>query len=301
MDSPNSVSILGPLACLTTATLWAISVHLFRSPIETFGARSVNLLKCSFAALLQGFTVLLLGQVSHLLTAPATSLLWIAASGILGLTIGDTALFAAVARLGVQRTLLLQTLAPIFVAIIAGLFMGEQLGSHTAIGGILILAGVTAVVFPSRNSRNHESWHLTGVLLAILAALGQAVGLVLAKQGMHDIAILPASFLRLASATLGLLIVGALTGRLQRFRELLLDRAVRLRVVPATFLGTYLALFLMMSGIAWSPTSVSAVLLSTAPVFSLFLERVVAGRPITARGLIGTLLALAGIAVVSGG
>lgn len=300
MVNPNSASILGPLACLTTATLWAISVHLFRSPIETFGARSVNLLKCSLAALLQGFTVLLLGQVNHLFTAPTTSLLWIAASGIVGLTIGDTALFAAVARLGVQRTLLLQTLAPIFVAITAGLFLDEQLSSQTILGGIVILAGVATVVFPSRGS-NAQAWHPKGILLAVLAALGQAVGLVMAKQGMHDVAIMPASFLRLLSAALGLIIMGALTGRLQQLYTIFSDRRVLTRIAPATFLGTYLALFLMMVGIAWSPASIGAVLLSTAPVFSLFLERVFLGQAITARGLIGTMLAIVGIAVVSGG
>ena len=300
MVNPDSVSILGSLACLTTATLWAISVHLFRSPIETYGARSVNLLKCSFAALLQGLTILLLGQASQLLMAPAASLLWIAASGIVGLTIGDTALFAAVARLGVQRTLLLQTLSPIFVAITAGLFLGEQLGLQTVLGGILILTGVAVVVFPSRSS-SHASWHLTGILLAVLAALCQALGLVLAKQGMQDVAVMPASFLRLTSAALGLLIVGGLTGRWQQLRELFLDRRLLARIAPATFFGTYLALFLMMVGIAWSPASVGSVLLATAPVFSLFLERLARGVPITARGLFGTLLALVGIAVVSGG
>jgi drug/metabolite transporter (DMT)-like permease len=55
----------------------------------------------------------------------------------------------------------------------------------------------------------------------------------------------------------------------------------------------------MMAGVALAPAPVAAVLLGTSPVFSLFLEAVVEKRPVTARGLLGTLLAVAGVGVLS--
>jgi drug/metabolite transporter (DMT)-like permease len=71
------------------------------------------------------------------------------------------------------------------------------------------------------------------------------------------------------------------------------------RVLPATLFGTYLAMLLMMAGIALAPATVAAVLLATTPVFSLLLESWVERRLPTATGILGTLLAIAGVAILT--
>jgi drug/metabolite transporter (DMT)-like permease len=112
---------------------------------------------------------------------------------------------------------------------------------------------------------------------------------------------MPASFLRLAAATVGLLLVAAVGGRLHRVGRLLTDRARMGRVVPATMLGTYIALFAMMAGVALAPAAVAAVLLSTAPVFSLFIDRWIYKTPLRLAAVTGTLTAVAGVAVLTSG
>ena len=62
MDALDSPTLLGQLACLGAALLWAIALTIFRRPIEIFGARRINLAKCSLAAVFQGLTVVLLGR-----------------------------------------------------------------------------------------------------------------------------------------------------------------------------------------------------------------------------------------------
>ena len=54
-------------------------------------------------------------------------------------------------------------------------------------------------------------------------------------------------------------------------------------------------------GLSLAPAAIAAVLLSTPPVFSLFIEAFVEKRPITLNGLAGTLLAVIGVAVLSTG
>ncbi|UCF66257.1 MAG: DMT family transporter [Acidobacteriota bacterium] len=303
---------------MSAALFWAVSLAMFRGPIGRHGARTINLAKCLLAAVLQGLTVLALGQMDGLLIAPARSIWLIAVSGLVGLTLGDTALFASVARIGVHRALLLQTLAPVFTAIIAALWLGERTTGLQAVGAVLILSGVALVVAPRREvplsmpadssggtapvalNPGPRSWALAGSLLGVVAAFGQGCGLVLAKVGMEQMPVLPASFLRLTTAALGLAIVGLAAGRLASLGRLARTRHAYTRVVPATLLGTYLALFLMMAGIALAPASIAAVLLSMSPVFSLVLETVVDRRPLTVRGVGGTFLALAGVAVLTG-
>jgi len=303
----------GEAACLTAALLWALSLAVFRASIATHGARTINLAKCALATVLQGATVLALGQAGTLWTASTRDLTLLAASGVIGLTLGDTALFAAMTRIGLHRTLLLQTLSPVFAAVIAALWQGERPTSIQAVGAAIVLVGVGVVVSPSRAKRRENaepgpgkvvgarSWAAAGVFLAILAAFGQGSGLVLAKVGMAEVPVIAASFFRLAAAAIGLALLGAAGGQLHKLGRVARSRPDLVQVVPATFFGTYLALFAMMAGVALAPASVAAVLLSTSPMFSLLIERVVDKRPVTARGLVGTLLAIAGVAVLVNG
>ena len=299
------MTLAGALACLSSALLWAVALTLFRGPIAEHGARQINLAKCTLAAVLQGVTVLALGQAGEISAASSASLAFLAASGIVGLTLGDTALLAAVARIGVHRTLLLQTLAPVFTALIAWLWQGSVPTGGQACGAIAILAGVALVVTPERTAENRtvtapcRRWIAPGVLLGGLAALGQGSGVVLAKVGMEDVSFGPASFVRLAASAAGLIALAAVTGRLGRVTRLAESRSTATRVLPATLIGTYFAMFLMMAGIAYVPAAIAAVLLSTSPVFSLVIDALVERRAPSRRGIAGTLLAVAGVAVLS--
>lgn len=292
------MTFAGEFACLGAASLWAATVLLFRRPIRDHGPRTINLAKCLLAAVLQGATVVALGETQTLLRAPGAELAFLAVSGLVGLTLGDTALFAAVSRIGVHRTLLLQTLAPVFAAIFAAVWRGERPTGTEVAGTVLILAGVALVVAPRRGDAEDSGWDLPGIALSVLAALGQGAGVVLAKSGMESIPPVPASFFRLAVAAAGLVVLSLALRRLGRIVPLLRAPASLSRVVPATFLGTYIALFLMMAGVALAPAGVAAVLLATSPVFSLVFESVADRKPIAPRAALGTALAVAGVAVL---
>ena len=302
MLSEPTHALAGQALCLFTALIWAIALTLFRRPIVEYGARTINLFKCSISAVLQGLTVVLLGQSGALWNAPATSVGFVAASGVVGLVIGDTALFGSVARLGVHRALLLQTLAPVFTAVIAAIWQSERIGALQGIGGLAILFGVGLVVAPGGGGltggrARAVRWAGAGVGLGVLAAFGQGAGLVLAKVGMLEIPVASASFLRLTAAAVGMALLSA--GGAAPMARMLRTPAALKRVVPATLLGTYLALFLMMAGIALAPAAVAAVLLATSPIFSLVLGAVRERRWFSARELIGTLAAVAGVALLS--
>jgi drug/metabolite transporter (DMT)-like permease len=291
-------AITGPLTCLAAAATWALAVLMFRSVIAEHGARVINLCKCVIATVLLTVTVVVGGSWPALACEPLI-LGWLVLSGLLGLTLGDTALFAAVARIGVHRTLLVQTTAPLFAAALA-LPLGERLGAHHAGGGVLILLGVALVVAPGRGAAAGAGFTAGGVLLASLAAFGQGSGVVVAKLGMVEMPVVPATLVRLAAASVGLAAVEAAGGRLSRVSAVVRSSALR-RVVPASVLGTYLAMLLMMAGIHLAPASVAAVLLATTPVFGLVFESVADRSVPSTAGVVGTALAVVGAAVLSAG
>lgn len=285
---------------MAAALCWAVAVTAFRRPIATHGARAVNLAKNAVAAVLLGATVVALGQQEALVRAPVSAWAWVAASGVVGLTLGDTALFAAVTRLGVHRALLLQSLGPVFAATLAWLLLGEVVSPRQGFAGLVVLSGVTLVVAPTRDTAGGaQPIDRVGLGLAVLAAFGQGAGVALAKSGMQEMPVVAASFLRMLSGAVGLVVVLMISGRLRTALSSLSTPGTLRAVVPPSLLGTYLAFLLMMAGIAWAPAAVAAVLLGTTPVFGLFLDARVEQRAITARALAGTVIAVVGVALLA--
>jgi drug/metabolite transporter (DMT)-like permease len=294
--------ILGDASCLAAASVWAITVAMFRGPIERFGARTVNLAKCAIASVLLGATLLVLGRTGGLGAAAPGDLFLVAVSGLVGLTIGDSALFAAVRRLGPYRALLLQTLAPIVTVALASGLGGESLGPSRALGIALTLGGVALVVAPRREKGGTAAAagiRSTGIAFGLLAAVGQGSGIVLAKAGMTTLPTLHSSFVRLAAAAVGLAAVGLLDGTVRRGAAMARAPEALGRVVPAAILGSYAGIFLMMFGVGNAPASVAAVLLSMTPVLSLFIDVARGRERLTTRSVAGTVLAIAGVGVLT--
>ena len=294
--------LMGESACLLAAMLWAVAVVLFRGPIATWGARSVNLLKCLFATAALALTVLLVGGFGSLAAAPPRALWLLALSGFVGLTVGDTALFAAVGRIGAHRTLLLQTLAPVFAGLLAAT-LGERLSAAQLTGGAVVLAGAAMVVGADARAGVRSAVRVTSVGLgvAVLAAFGQGVGVVIAKAGMETVPVVGATLVRLAAGTVGMLAVTARAGSLTRLARTVHEPTMLRRAGLATLLGTYTAMLLAMLGIALAPATVAAVLLSTTPIFALVVEAVVDGRRPNVAAVAGTTIAVSGVAILTVG
>ena len=293
--------LVGEAACLGAALLWAVSVQIFALPIARFGARSVNLFKCTFATVLLGLTLLVTGGWGALGGVSGVDLALVALSGLVGLTPRALALFAAVHHIGVHRSLLLQTTAPVFAVALAWP-LGERLSQGQILGSLVILAGVVVVLSgDSSTNGDREPRSGAGVAIGLLAAFGQGAGVVIAKVGMESVPVLPATFVRLGAGAIGLVVIALATNGLARATQAFRDRGTLPRLVTASFFGTYLAMLLMMAGVAWAPASVAAVLLATPPIFSLVVESVVERRRPSARGLIGTMIAVGGVAWLVGG
>jgi len=295
---------LGEAACLGAAFLWAFSVSLFRRPIRAHGARSVNLVKCSVASVLLGLTTLLAGQASSLAAAPGRDLSLIVLSAWIGLSLGDTALFASVARIGPHRALLLQTLAPVFTAVLAALWLGQIPRVNQTLGAAVVLLGIGLVVAGSRRDSTSEvptedpRQMGAGWAFGILSAAGQGAGIVFAKEGMESVPFVAASFLRMLAGSAGLVVLASFGGGLGRAFRLSGSRGIA-RVGAASFLGAYLAMMLMMAGVDLAPAAVAAVLLATTPVFGLFLDVWLRGERLTVMALGGTVIAVGGVVLLS--
>ncbi len=288
----------GGLAALTAAFLWALASVWFTRLGSHLSVIEVNFLKGMLALILLVITLYLSG--GGLQSIPANALGLLLVSGVLGITLGATAYLQAVQHLGPRRTLLLATLAPPMVGLIAWGVLGETLAWTAWLGILLTVAGIAWVIL-ERTPDSAPAFDLKlGLLFGFLAALSQSVALVLSRVALTRTSVdsLQSTILRLAAAVVVLAVWSLLR------RKPLLSRSV-FRAQPhlwatlaaATFIGTYLAMWLQQVSISLAPAGIVQTLLSASPLFILPIAAL-QGQKITPRAVLGALLALGGVALL---
>ncbi len=311
--------ILGDLAALGSALLWAMASVLFAAE----GARTrpivMNLVK-SIGAGAVFVLVLLVGRalgtggLSGPLCPAWGDAGWLLLSGVVGMGIGDTLYFAGLERIGVRRTMMLSLFAPLFAAGASALAGQPLPGAVGAAGILLTLAGLTlfvraAPLEPARDGgpgRRRSSGGSAGAsrraALGAAAGLGsafcQALGIVLTKAAIAETGVLSASILRLFAGAAALLLLELLRGHGGAIgRELRLG-FTRGRLLLAAFLGTFAGFYLLQAAILLGSPPVVAARAATSPLLAAPVAARYLGERLPWVAALGTLLAVGGVALV---
>lgn len=175
------------LAALGAATCWALTGLISSGPAGHLGALAFNRTRQIFVTGLLVLYVLFTGVWHELDMTNAGPLLL---SGLIGIFIGDTLLFATLNRLGPRRSGILFALNAPIAALFGWLLLGESLSAFAVAGIAVTAAGVVlAILFGKRRAQMHQ-WEAIkgplwiGVLLGIGAATGQAIGSIIARPVM---------------------------------------------------------------------------------------------------------------------
>ncbi|UCE59490.1 MAG: DMT family transporter, partial [Phycisphaerales bacterium] len=176
---------VGPVAGITTSALYAGTALWFVGAARRLGTVMVNAVRLAVAIVLLAITHRL---ATGLWIPPASAgqVVFLALSGIVGLVIGDLAIFIAFVDIGPRLSMLILAGAPLLAVLFGWVALGETLGGVAWVGVLLIVVGVGWVVLekPSMTSPYCASRRLRGIILAFVAAAGQAGGMLLSKQGM---------------------------------------------------------------------------------------------------------------------
>ncbi len=299
-------NILGETSAVVTSVLWTISSLFFTSAGRKIGSLSVNAYRTVIAVGLLAIThMALLGTVVPIATNQQW--FWMGASGIIGLGIGDAGLFAAYVTIGPRRSLLVMALAPIFASIGAYLMLGEVIPEFASVGIAITLAGVIVVILEgeerSGEARISNRLKSYGVLFGLVAALGQGIGLVLAKKGID---LYPSTTLNPLSATLMRLILGSLfiwivllgVGRLSDLRRALKSRDGMSNAAAGAFIGPFLGITLSMIAVTYTETGIAQTLMSLMPVLIIPIVWVLYRQKTGWQGMLGAAIAVVGVAIL---
>lgn len=162
------------LGAFLTTILWSFSAIFARRSTRVFGPSFANFSRLVLACLF-------LGLYTHLF-APALEwqsfqiLFW---SGLIGLGLGDLALFVALPRLGSRLSLLMvQCLAAPIAALIEWAWLGTTLTGIQIVSGAIILVGIAIAFRPSGEVKPDT----LGIAMGLLAAIGQGAGAIISRR-----------------------------------------------------------------------------------------------------------------------
>lgn len=288
--------MVGEIAALTVALCWAIAARMFKVLGASFSPLSLNFWKGMVAiALLLVVTQLFLPPVN----LPVSAYGWLLLSGVVGIGIGDTCFFQALNKIGdTQSVLITETLAPIFTALLAMVWIAEWLTWQQWLGIALVLVSVDMVVKVRRKTQLHL-FAPSGYIYAAIAAVCQAVGAVISRDILTTYTFLDAFNASLVRLTGGLLIIVLLMAVMKKRWLPQSDEPARMwrMFALATLLGTAAALYLQMVAFANAKAGVVQTLIATSAVMSLAVAWVV-GEKAGKATVFWSFGALAGVAVL---
>jgi drug/metabolite transporter (DMT)-like permease len=307
----------GEIAGVTTSVLWTATALLFTAATRRLGPTLLNTVRICFAIVLLGLTHY--GFTGHWIPqAVAGQVMFLALSGIVGLAIGDQALFTAFMDIGPRLAMLIMTTAPLMAAMFGWIVLGETLGLIACTGILLTIGGVAWVVLERPSTPAAATLEprirLRGLILALIAALCQAGGMLLSKQGIGH-GWLPkedhlppqtATLIRMFFAGVGMIPIIWIHRRRERRR-----RARGINTPPAlsrrigfmfafcgAITGPFLGVWMMLIATDRSPIGVAQTLCSLTPIFILPAVILLHGERISPRAVLGAVVAVAGSALL---
>lgn len=305
MDS----QLLGETAALLAAFSWTANSILFSAAGRRIGAISVNAFRIVIAVALLSITHIIFFQ-TILPAANSDQWFWMGVSGIIGLGLGDFALFAAFVVIGPRKSLLLMSLAPV-CSVLGGYFiLGEVLGAWAVLGIAITLIGIIIVILEKEgeehNSVSSKKWSVYGIALGVMGAVGQGIGLVISKYGMITVADDPSVPLHSLSATLIRMLIGAIfvwivvvaIGKLPELRRSLADRRAVKLTSGGAFVGPFIGVWLSMVAVTYTHAGIAMTLMSLMPIFIIPVVWFLYKEKTSWRGIFGALVAVLGVAIL---
>lgn len=290
-------------AAILTTILWSISVVCAHRSAKMLGGSEANFWRLTVAFFFLAIWAYSFGQGAQGDAFPL--FLW---SGIIGVGLGDVALFQALPRLGSRVTvLLIQCLSAPFAALIEWLWLGTKLTGMQMFFGAVILAGVSLAIAPSEHLKITQRQMIIGTSFGILGALGNAFGAVCTRKG-YAVAEAAQQYIDGGTAAYqrvlgGLFVAGVwlliIKQRAQpviRFPSLREKWRIALPWVLANgFAGQTLGTTFYQIALKYAPTGIVMPIIATTPLVVIPFAHYMENEKVAARAVVGGAIAVLGV------
>lgn len=297
----------GEFAALLTTVFWTITALSFETASKRIGSMHLNLLRLGLATvLLSVFSFFHRGMLLPL-DASMHNITWLALSGIVGFIIGDYALFKAFTITGARVAMLMMTLAPVFAALAAWIILGELMSYKSLAAMFITLAGIALVIFTrtegtangtlSNKGSYSMSYPLKGIILGIIAAAGQGVGLVLSKYGMQEYDSFSSSQIRVVTGFIGFALLFLIMGKFKELPASFRDGKAMKWLIVGSIFGPFLGVSFSLIAVQNTEAGIAQTIMSLVPVLIIPPAVMINKEKVTLREIIGAVIAVAGVAL----
>ncbi len=296
-------SHLGEFAALLTTLFWTITALAFETASKRIGSMHVNLLRLALATVfLTVFSFFYRGLFLPL-DADIHTWIWLAVSGIVGFVIGDYCLFKAYIITGARVAMLMMTLAPVFAALAAWFILGEVMSITSLLAMIITLVGIALVIFTRTKgatsvtvkSKYSMTYPAKGIILGIVAAAGQGIGIVLSKYGMKDYDPFAASQIRVIAGFVGFAILFFILGRWKELPASFRDAKSMKWLVVGSVFGPFLGVSFSLMAVQHTDAGIAQTIMSLTPVLIIPPAVLINKEKVTLREIIGAVIAVCGV------
>jgi len=296
---------LGEFAALLTTLFWTITALAFETASKRIGSMHVNLLRLGLAALFLSVFSFFHRGLFLPLDADLHTWTWLAISGIVGFIIGDYCLFKAYVITGARVAMLMMTLAPVFAAFTAWIMLGEIMSAKNLLAMIITLTGIALVIFTrtqetttdvSKNKRKYSmSYPVKGIVMGLIAAAGQGVGIVLSKYGMRNYDPFAASHIRVLTGFAGFAILFFILGKWKELPASFKDAKSMKWLVVGSVFGPFLGVSFSLMAVQHTSAGIAQTIMSLTPVLIIPPAVYFNKERVTGREIIGAFIAVAGV------
>jgi len=302
--------MLGQACALGAAFLWSTSVILFKRS-EAFRPQAMNLFKNVAALSLLLLTLPILGQGFDW-DRPVGDWWLLILSGVLGIAVADTLVFMALRRLGASLLAVVDCCYSPVIVTFGVVVLGEQLSASFVVGGLCVVGGVLvatterigrgaaeedATTEPADQAASRRS-RVIGVLLGMTGIVVMALSIVIAKPLLERDNLVEVTTIRLIGGVGGHLLWLALVPSQRTILTVFIPSATWKTLLPASVLGSYVAMLLWLGGFKWTTASTASVLNQMSTVFTIVLAAIFLGERISLRRGVGAAAAVGGALLV---
>lgn len=284
---------MGESLALAAAFGWVgSSVFLERASKET-GTLAVNLIRLVIAMLFLGVITYVKRGLVLPLDVTKESFKFLSISGLFGLFLGDFFLYKSYIKIGPRITLLVMTFSPIAVSILSFFILGEKIEGFKVLGMLLTIIGIAIVILKKKNDKEFSK---VGFIYALLAMLGESLGIVFTRLGSIDYDSFATIQVRTIPAILAFIVYISLKKEWSNIKEGILNKKGMIYIVLGTIVAT-LGVTALVEAMKYANVGIVSTLAATSPILIIPISIIFFKEKVTILEGIGALISFVGITI----